>query len=982
MGRDPYSNISRFLPVDDIKEILSNSEIEAVSFDIFDTLLVRPSMVPTDIFCLLDPLFPNSPKKFTQLRSTAESRMGKPNSTLYRIWSYIMKTEGLDPELADGMMEAELELERRLLTPREDMREIYQYAADQGKRIIAASDMYLPSEFLLKLLHEKGYEKIERVYVSCEEGARKDNGELYEILLKKEKIDQASRLVHIGDNYESDYRKALDHGITAIHYPSVWDIMLGERSWWSRAFPFPYVSNAPSLRMLYSFSFLLAYHAGYRPGKDARFGTLENFSRLYLAPLLTSVVLDMLNDSSIQEDYEKIYFAARDGFLPMVAYQALTEHVEAIPAEYLYVSRTSLSFGAYKNFFDFLNHFKPDTPYHLERFLDYFVIEQPLHEKVLSALSQSDLQCDLNEDMLSARKALKPFRQELDAYFVRQKALAEDYYTNILQGSKKRKLVFDCGYSGSVSSGLMKLCRNIQVDKYYLWQTEENVERDLKNGTQTICRFHSNTPFGINLIAEECFSPLQGTHLAFAKWGKQIIPVHEVLHPAKDMEDALTAIERTVRDYLTAFSGTFQGLFSGFTFDREDIFSGVARQVFLNAPTAELRLFDSIRFPDAYTRGNSESLAFKVQSFFAASGQYPTPFSGTGFLQEENYALLPRQQPVPQLNRLRLGIHIHLFNRHLYPETYGYLKNFPAAFDLFLTVTDEKFISIAEKIFRRAGIPKLQKLTILLVENRGRDVAPWLVNTSEYQDNYDLFCHLHGKESAQYEKDQLGLGTAWRDYLFANLLERQAAKDILSLFAEDEKLGVVFPEPFEFISNIYSCAKINLMGTMGEAELLPKLLERMGLSSEIDMQNVLYSIGTMMWYRPQALKPLFDLGLASEDFPEEPIGVGGTIAHAIERLPALVAFGAGYRARFFTEYPERGRSWLRWQLERYEMDPVRGPAPMPVQIGLKGALKIFLHKHIPFLFRNSPEIHYNDPIGVRGALAIYISKWTHRLLQA
>lgn len=982
MHSDPHSNISRFLPVDDIKKILLNPEIKTVSFDIFDTLLVRPSMVPTDIFCLLDPLFPDFPKKFTQLRSTAEGRMGKSNVTLSQIWSYISRTEGLEPEIADSMMSAELQLERQLLTPREDIREVYQYAVECGKRIIAVSDMYMSSKFLQDLLHEKGYEKVEQVYVSCEERARKDSGDLYERLLEKEGIAHASQLVHIGDNYTSDYRKALDHGITAIHYPSVWDIMLGKWSWWQKAFSVPYISDDPILRILYSFSFLFAYHAGYRPNKEARFGTLGDFSRLYLAPVLTSIALDIINDTSIQKEYSEVYFAARDGYLPMMAYQALAEKTDSIPAKYLHVSRTALSFGAFKSFFGFLDHFKPSTPYRLERFLECFVIEQPLREKVMTALSPKDKQCDLREDLLAARRALWPFKKELDAYFARQKSLAKEYYANIFKGSKRRRLVFDCGYSGSVSYGLMKLCKDVQVDKYYLWQTEENIERDLKNDTQTYCRFQSPPFFGVNLIVEECFSPLQGTHLGFAKQEGQIVTVQESISFTKKMKEDLAVMEKAVGAYLEAFSDTFQGYFCGFTFNREDIFSGVARQVFLMAPTAELQLFDNIRFPDVYTREKSESLSVKVQNFFAKSGQYPTPFSGTGFLRAENYAAFPRHQSVSQSRKLRLGIHVHLYNRHLYPELYGYLKAFPALFDLFLTVTDEKFIPIAEKIFRREGIPNLQKLTVLLVENRGRDVAPWLVDLAKYQNRYDLFCHLHGKESAQYETARSGLGADWRDYLFINLLAQEAVEDIMYLFEIDPQLGIVFPEPFEFIANIYNGAKLNLLGTMGEDKLFPGLLERMGMSGDIDMKTVFYSVGTMMWYRPKALKPLFDLNLKYEDFPEEPIGVGGTLAHAVERLPPLVALGTGYHSRFFTEYPERGRSWLKQQLEQYEMVSGSCPAPASAQIGLKGTLKIFFHKHIPILFRNSPEIHYDHPIGVRGALAIYLSKWVHRLLRA
>lgn len=40
--------------LDDIKKIVQQEKIKVVSFDLFDNLLVRPSMRPTDIFYLLE----------------------------------------------------------------------------------------------------------------------------------------------------------------------------------------------------------------------------------------------------------------------------------------------------------------------------------------------------------------------------------------------------------------------------------------------------------------------------------------------------------------------------------------------------------------------------------------------------------------------------------------------------------------------------------------------------------------------------------------------------------------------------------------------------------------------------------------------------------------------------------------------------------------------------------------------------------------
>jgi lipopolysaccharide biosynthesis protein len=51
----------------------------------------------------------------------------------------------------------------------------------------------------------------------------------------------------------------------------------------------------------------------------------------------------------------------------------------------------------------------------------------------------------------------------------------------------------------------------------------------------------------------------------------------------------------------------------------------------------------------------------------------------------------------------------------------------------------------------------------------------------------------------------------------------------------------------------------------------------------------------MFWARPQALKPLMDLGIAWSDYPEEPVPMDGTLLHTLERMLTFSALHAGYR---------------------------------------------------------------------------------------
>jgi len=53
----------------------------------------------------------------------------------------------------------------------------------------------------------------------------------------------------------------------------------------------------------------------------------------------------------------------------------------------------------------------------------------------------------------------------------------------------------------------------------------------------------------------------------------------------------------------------------------------------------------------------------------------------------------------------------------------------------------------------------------------------------------------------------------------------------------------------------------------------------------------------MFWYRPEALRPIFDMGLTARDFDPEPLPVDGTLAHALERLHVYVGWSEGYDFR-------------------------------------------------------------------------------------
>lgn len=214
---------------DKLEKTVCDPAYKAVSFDIFDTLLVRPCLRPTDIFRLAGRAVGCS-EAFTDVRRACEAAARREHSSsedikTADIYDVMRRYLGLTPEKADEIMRAELECEQALLRPRESVKRIFELAKDAGKTVIVISDMYLSEEFLGNILHGCGYDGYDRLYVSSEYNAAKYSGRLFRIAaedMKKRGI-KPSEILHIGDNEYSDVEQARRRGFAAFHIPGTAD---------------------------------------------------------------------------------------------------------------------------------------------------------------------------------------------------------------------------------------------------------------------------------------------------------------------------------------------------------------------------------------------------------------------------------------------------------------------------------------------------------------------------------------------------------------------------------------------------------------------------------------------------------------------------------------------------------------------------------------------------------------------------------------
>ena len=221
---------------------------------------------------------------------------------------------------------------------------------------------------------------------------------------------------------------------------------------------------------------------------------------------------------------------------------------------------------------------------------------------------------------------------------------------------------------------------------------------------------------------------------------------------------------------------------------------------------------------------------------------------------------------------------VHAFYPEILPLVLEKAANIPGAVDLFVsTDTPEKRRAVEEVA---SGWSKGRAETRVF-PNRGRDVAAKFIGFRDVYARYEIFLHLHTKRSPHG-----GAALArWRDYLFDNLMgSPETVRSILSLF-DDPRTGVVFPQHLFELRGILNWGY--------DYDLARGLLRRMGV--EIDKNLVLeFPSGSMFWGRSAAIRPLLDLDLGFDDFPEEAGQVDGTLAHAIERVILMIAESRGF----------------------------------------------------------------------------------------
>lgn len=257
--------------------------IRLASFDIFDTTLIRLYGRPENLDVLL---------------------------------------AGIEHSQGDAL---ERQVESDCLMANPAVRELIKQKRQNGWQIAFISDMYLDSAFLTEILRREGcFEPGDKIYVSCEHNARKDTGELYDLVRREL---HPAEWEHYGDNTQSDVRMAERKGVKAHRIDTRYNdiennLLQGKEN----------LRNGNLSSVISGVSRAARLHFG----NDS----ITTLSANVVAMTYIPFALWVLNRAK-QEGIKRLYFLSRDCYVIMKAAEVFAKDYD-VELKYLFVSRRCL----------------------------------------------------------------------------------------------------------------------------------------------------------------------------------------------------------------------------------------------------------------------------------------------------------------------------------------------------------------------------------------------------------------------------------------------------------------------------------------------------------------------------------------------------------------------------------------------------------------------------------------------------------------
>lgn len=452
------------LTIEEVEGYIDKADV--VSFDLYDTLIMRTVCNPNDVFKIMEiKLEEHFGKKihYQEMRNKSIANINKENYTLDDIYT---KMKELYPCIdVDFLRQLELKVEKEVTTVRHDVKELFRYSLEHNKEVYILTDMYLPMEFVINLLNNFEIEiPAEHLWISGDKKINKYSGTMWRTY---NNIVKNRNTIHIGDSLKADIYSAKKYGIKTVKIPSAAKMMeelLTTDVWSQITSVYSSITMGIVINILFNSPF-----AWNERNNKYYIETCKKFGKVVFGNIVLTFLLWLLYESK-KRKIDNLIFLSRDGYFLEKDYLYLIHklHNISVPEEdYLYISRNavlalmavndSAAFNTFQSF-SFKGKFK-----------DYLKIRFNLEVQDDEIYSENE--CILPEDIDLVTDWIKPYYEKI---LDKLKVHSDKYYEYLKKFNMSNKCaVVDICYKGTIQYWLSKAIKQNIKGFYFVADVSE-----------------------------------------------------------------------------------------------------------------------------------------------------------------------------------------------------------------------------------------------------------------------------------------------------------------------------------------------------------------------------------------------------------------------------------------------------------------------------------------------------------------------------
>lgn len=624
---------------------------KVISFDIFDTLLKRKVNNPKDVFQLMQLNIGEKIPNFKDRRIKAEEKARLINNpreiTLDDIYDNF---SGLDEYQRDYLKRLELKFEKTVLVPNKPIVDLFNECIQNNKAVFIISDMYLPIIFIKQVLDNLGISGYTRLYLSSDKHLTKRSGALFNLYLKENNLE-GKDCIHIGDSWESDYKKPKSKDIAAIHIPRITNNSSKENLNKQYLDNFIYL-NSVNEKMIDPY-----YKFGYE-----KFG-----------PFLWGYVKWLHSDFK-KENIKKVFFFSRDGYIMKKAYDLL--YHDDIKDMYLEVSRRSLRVPILwlnSSFENYINMISPSKLVTIQSIFDGAGLDINNYKELLTKYDFTKESTLDRSEILNNNQLKELYTELLPEILKKSKSeykLLQQYLNQ--QGVSGKFAMVDIGWGGSMERYLTQTLDTLHIPHdiygYYIGVADyytKNIKEfplkmkgylfDFKNDNKAV-----DKRSGFVGLFESLFLEQAGSVENYKREGNDKVvsnrypyeylddnkPTFELISVKKIQKGAIDFIKDVQHDFV---------LSNVLKFDSDELYQGI-EQTGMQPNKEDLNLFADFHF---YDEGRDDKLAAPAGLF--SYMEHPKKLKEDflvsrwkiGFMKKMFKLPLPYQKMYEQMRKLK-----------------------------------------------------------------------------------------------------------------------------------------------------------------------------------------------------------------------------------------------------------------------------------------------------------------------------------------